>query len=143
MKSVDLRLDRIFELEETTEEQLPVEVESKSVDREVDIEDDYNKSRENFYDLLKKGNSAIEGALELAKETDAPRAYEVVGQLLKINGEVNKELIELQLKMEELKNSGEHKPSSVTNALFVGSTAELQKMLKADKKNDDKRNGGG
>ena len=143
MKSVDLRLDRIFELEETTEEQLPVEVESKSVDREVDIEDDYNKSRENFYDLLKKGNSAIEGALELAKETDAPRAYEVVGQLLKINGEVNKELIELQLKMEELKNSGEHKPSSVTNALFVGSTAELQKMLKGDKKNDDKRNGGG
>ena len=143
MKSVDLRLDRIFELEETTEEQLPVEVESKSVDREVDIEDDYNKSRENFYDLLKKGNSAIEGALELAKETDAPRAYEVVGQLLKINGEVNKELIELQLKMEELKNSGEHKPSSVTNALFVGSTAELQKMLKGDKKNDDKRNSDG
>lgn len=143
MKSVDLRLDRIFELEETTEEELPVEVESKSVDREVDVEEDYNKSREKFYDLLKKGNSAIDGALELAKETDAPRAYEVVGQLLKINGEVNKELIDLQLKMEELKNSGDHKPSSVTNALFVGSTAELQKMLKGDKKNDDKRNSDG
>ena len=143
MKSVDLRLDRIFELEseETLEESLPVEVES--VSREVDIEDDYNKSREKFYDLLKKGNSAIEGALELAKETDAPRAYEVVGQLLKINGEVNKELIDLQLKMEELKNSGEHKPSSVTNALFVGSTAELQKLLKGDKKNDNKRNSDG
>ena len=143
MKSVDLRLDRIFELEseETVEESLPVEVES--VSREVDIEDDYNKSREKFYDLLKKGNSAIEGALELAKETDAPRAYEVVGQLLKINGEVNKELIDLQLKMEELKNSGEHKPSSVTNALFVGSTAELQKLLKGDKKNDNKRNSDG
>ena len=139
MKSVDLRLDRIFELEETTEEELPVEVESKSVDREVDVEEDYNKSREKFYDLLKKGNSAIDGALELAKETDAPRAYEVVGQLLKINGEVNKEIMDLQLKMEELKNSGDHKPSSVTNALFVGSTAELQKMLKGDKKNDNKR----
>ena len=139
MKSIELRLDRIFELEseETVEESLPVEVES--VSREVDIEDDYNKSREKFYDLLKKGNSAIEGALELAKETDAPRAYEVVGQLLKINGEVNKELIDLQLKMEELKNSGEHKPSSVTNALFVGSTAELQKMLKGDKKDVSKR----
>ena len=139
MKSIDLRLDRIFELEseETVEESLPVEVES--VSREVDIEDDYNKSREKFYDLLKKGNSAIEGALELAKETDAPRAYEVVGQLLKINGEVNKELIDLQLKMEELKNSGTQKPSSVTNALFVGSTAELQKMLKGDKKNVSKR----
>ena len=143
MKGVDIRLDRIFELEseETVEESLPVEVES--VSREVDIEDDYNKSREKFYDLLKKGNSAIEGALELAKETDAPRAYEVVGQLLKINGEVNKELIDLQLKMEELKNSGEHKPSSVTNALFVGSTAELQKLLKGDKKNDNKRNSDG
>ena len=139
MKSVDLRLDRIFELEETTEEELPVAVESKSVDREVDVEEDYNKSREKFYDLLKKGNSAIDGALELAKETDAPRAYEVVGQLLKINGEVNKEIIDLQLKMEELKNSGEHKPNSVTNALFVGSTAELQKLLKGDKKNDTKR----
>ena len=79
----------------------------------------------------------------MAKETDAPRAYEVVGQLLKINGEVNKELIDLQLKMEELKNSGEHKPSSVTNALFVGSTAELQKLLKGDKKNDNKRNSDG
>ena len=143
MKSVDLRLDRIFELEETTEEELPVEVESKPVDREVDVEEDYNKSREKFYDLLKKGNSAIDGALELAKETDAPRAYEVVGQLLKINGEVNKELIDLQLKMEELKNSSDHKPSSVTNALFVGSTAELQKMLKGDKKNDNKRNSDG
>ena len=92
---------------------------------------------------MKKGNSAIDGALELAKETDAPRAYEVVGQLLKINGEVNKELIDLQLKMEELKNSSDHKPSSVTNALFVGSTAELQKMLKGDKKNDNKRNSDG
>ena len=139
MKSVDLRLDRIFELEETTEEELPVEVESKSIDRDIDVEEDYNKSREKFYDLLKKGNSAIDGALELAKETDAPRAYEVVGQLLKINGEVNKEIIDLQLKMEELKNSGEHKPNSVTNALFVGSTAELQKLLKGDKKNDTKR----
>ena len=139
MKSVDLRLDRIFELEseETVEESLPVEVES--VSREVDIEDDYNKSREKFYDLLKKGNSAIEGALELAKETDAPRAYEVVGQLLKANGELNKELIDLQLRMEELKNSGTQKPSSVTNALFVGSTAELQKLLKGDKKNVSKR----
>ena len=134
MKSVDLRLDRIFELEETTEEELPVEVESKSIDRDIDVEEDYNKSREKFYDLLKKGNSAIDGALELAKETDAPRAYEVVGQLLKINGEVNKEIIDLQLKMEELKNSGEHKPNSVTNALFVGSTAELQKLLKGEKK---------
>ena len=139
MKGVDIRLDRIFELEseETVEESLPVEVES--VSREVDIEDDYNKSREKFYDLLKKGNSAIEGALELAKETDAPRAYEVVGQLLKANGELNKELIDLQLRMEELKNSGTQKPSSVTNALFVGSTAELQKLLKGDKKNVSKR----
>ena len=56
---------------------------------------------------------------------------------------MNKELIDLQLKMEELKNSGEHKPSSVTNALFVGSTAELQKLLKGDKKNDNKRNSDG
>jgi hypothetical protein len=114
-------------------------VESESSNRDLDIEEDYVESRRKYYELLNKGNIAIEGALELAKETDAPRAYEVVGQLLKANGELNKELIDLQLRMEELKNSGTQKPSSVTNALFVGSTAELQKMLKGDKKNVSKR----
>ena len=141
MKSVDLRLDRIFDVAEKdeVEESLPVEVESESSNRDLDIEEDYVESRRKYYELLNKGNIAIEGALELAKETDAPRAYEVVGQLLKANGELNKELIDLQLRMEELKNSGTQKPSSVTNALFVGSTAELQKLLKGDKKNVSKR----
>ena len=142
MKSVDLRLDRIFDVAERDEvdKELPVEVNSEFNNRDSDIDADYVESRRKYYELLNKGNIAIEGALELAQETDAPRAYEVVGQLLKTNGELNKELIDLQLRMEELKNSGTQKPSSVTNALFVGSTAELQKMLKGDKKDGSKRN---
>ena len=145
MKSIDLRLDRIFDVGEKKEvdDSLPVEVQSESGNRDLDIDADYVESRRKYYELLNKGNIAIEGALELAQETDAPRAYEVVGQLLKTSGELNKELIDLQLRMEELKNSGTQKPSSVTNALFVGSTAELQKLLKGDKKNDNKRDSDG
>ena len=141
MKSIDLRLDRIFDVGEKKEvdDSLPVEVQSESGNRDLDIDADYVESRRKYYELLNKGNIAIEGALELAQETDAPRAYEVVGLLLKTSGELNKELIDLQLRMEELKNSGTQKPSSVTNALFVGSTAELQKLLKGDKKDVSKR----
>jgi|3_EtaG_2_1085321.scaffolds.fasta_scaffold165026_2 hypothetical protein len=141
MKSVDLRLDRIFDVAERdeVEESLPVEIDSESENRDSDVDEDYAESRRKYYELLDKGNIAIEGALELAQETDAPRAYEVVGQLLKVNSEINTEIIDLQLRMEELKNSGMQQPSSVTNALFVGSTTELQKMLKGDKKNVSKR----
>ena len=141
MKSIDLRLDRIFDVAERdeVEESLPVEIDSESENRDSDVDEDYAESRRKYYDLLDKGNTAIEGALELAQETDAPRAYEVVGQLLKVNSEINTEIIDLQLRMEELKNSGMQQPSSVTNALFVGSTTELQKMLKGDKKNVSKR----
>ena len=77
MKSVDLRLDRIFDVAERdeVEESLPVEIDSESENRDSDVDEDYAESRRKYYELLDKGNIAIEGALELAQETDAPRAY--------------------------------------------------------------------
>jgi hypothetical protein len=95
-----------------------------------DINDDYKYQRDNFYNLVEKGSSAIEGILELAKEGEHPRAYEVAGNLIKQVAEVTEKLGDLQEKMRRLKEVPNTAPKSVTNALFVGSTAELQEMIK-------------
>ena len=101
----------------------------KSTD--MDIDDDYKYQRDNFYNLVEKGSAAIDGILELAKEGEHPRAYEVAGNLIKQVAEVAEKLGDLQEKMRKLKEVPNTAPKSVTNALFVGSTAELQKMLKS------------
>ena len=95
-----------------------------------DLEKDYEYQRDNFYNLVEKGSSAIEGILELAKESEHPRTYEVAGNLIKQVAEVTEKLGDLQEKMRKLKEVPNTAPKSVTNALFVGSTAELQKMIK-------------
>ena len=95
-----------------------------------DVDNDYKYQRENFYGLIEKGSHAIDGILELAKESDHPRAYEVAGNLIKQVAEVTEKLGDLQEKMRKLKEVPNSAPKNVTNALFVGSTAELQKMLK-------------
>ena len=97
---------------------------------EDDIEDDYKYQRDNFYNLVEKGSAAIDGILELAKESEHPRTYEVAGQLIKNVAEVTEKLGDLQEKMRRLKEVPSNAPKSVTNALFVGSTKELQSMLK-------------
>ena len=97
---------------------------------EDDIEDDYKYQRDNFYNLVEKGSAAIDGILELAKESEHPRTYEVAGQLIKNVAEVTEKLGDLQEKMRKLKEVPSNAPKNVTNALFVGSTTELQKMLK-------------
>ena len=96
----------------------------------VDIDSDYKYSRENFYNLIERGQDAIDGILDLAKEGEHPRAYEVAGQLIKNVAEVTDKLADLQEKMKKLKEVPEHGPKNVTNALFVGSTKELQQLLK-------------
>ena len=101
----------------------------KSTD--MDIDDDYKYQRDNFYNLVEKGSAAIDGILELAKEGEHPRAYEVAGNLIKQVAEVAEKLGDLQEKMRKLKEVPNNAPKNVTNALFVGSTAELQKMLKS------------
>ena len=97
---------------------------------ENDIERDYAYQRQNFYNLVERGTYAVEGILELAKESDHPRAYEVAGNLIKQVAEVTEKLGDLQEKMKKLKEVPDNAPKSVTNALFVGSTAALHKMLK-------------
>ena len=97
---------------------------------ENDVERDYAYQRENFYKLVERGSVAIDGILELAKEGEHPRAYEVAGQLIKNVAEVTEKLGDLQEKMKRLKEVPDNAPKNVTNALFVGSTAELQKMIK-------------
>ena len=103
---------------------------SSELTGEDDIEDDYKYQRDNFYNLVEKGSAAIDGILELAKESEHPRTYEVAGNLIKQVAEVTEKLGDLQEKMRKLKEVPSNAPRNVTNALFVGSTTELQKMLK-------------
>ena len=97
-----------------------------------DADNDYKYQRENFYRLVERGQDAIDGILELAKESEHPRSYEVAGQLIKNVADVTEKLGDLQEKMKKLKEVPNSAPKNVTNALFVGSTAELQKMLKGN-----------
>ena len=131
-KSTDQKLDELLEITET----LPAKKETKVIiPRPKDSEDvsaDYKYSRENFYNLVERGQDAIDGILELAKESEHPRTYEVAGQLIKNVGEVTEKLLDLQRKLKDLKEVPNSAPKNVTNALFVGSTAELQKMIKKD-----------
>ena len=107
----------------------PVLVPKTTMD-EQDIDNDYKYQRENFYNLIERGQDAIDGILDLARESEHPRTYEVAGNLIKQVAEVTEKLGDLQAKMKKLKEVPNSAPKNVTNALFVGSTAELQKMLK-------------
>ena len=96
-----------------------------------DIKKDYEYTRGNLYSLIEKGQEAINGILELAQESEMPRAYEVAGQLIKNVADATDKLMELQKKLKEVEEEKQIKgPSTVNNALFVGSTADLAKLLK-------------
>ena len=103
-----------------------------------DVEKDYEYARANLYQLVAKGQEAINGALDLAMSSDHPRAYEVAGQLIKHVGDVADKIMGLQKDTKSVKEEKTKGPTNVTNALFVGSTADLQKMLKDAKKKSDK-----
>lgn len=110
----------------------PVEVTKKPQENLDHIKKDYEYSRGHLYSIIEKGQEAINGILELAQESDSPRAYEVAGQLIKHVGDVIDKLPDLQKKMKDIqKEESGTTPTSVTNnAVFFGSTAELQKFLK-------------
>jgi 3-methyladenine DNA glycosylase Mpg len=117
----------------------PIKDELKNVSSSSteDIKKDYEYTRGNLYSLIEKGQEAINGILELAQESEMPRAYEVAGQLIKNVADATDKLMELQKKLKEVEEETQTKgPTNVTNALFVGSTAELSKLLK--KQNLDK-----
>jgi hypothetical protein len=96
-----------------------------------DIKKDYEYTRANLYSLIEKGQEAINGIMELAGEGGSPRAYEVAGQLIKSVGDVTDKLIDLQKKLKEVEEDTVKTTNNVTNnAVFVGSTSELSKLLK-------------
>jgi len=98
-----------------------------------DVKQDYEVSRAQLHNLVMKGQEAVDGILDVARASDHPRAYEVAGQLIKNVGDVADKLIDLQQKMKELDKEEKKGPTNVTNAMFVGSTSDLQKMLKQQK----------
>ena len=125
--------DKVTEtpLEPPKEFKAPVQRKNGEVKLHVDkdINTDYDYSRENYYSLIEKGQEAIQGILDIAKEGQHPRAYEVVGQLIgQVATSVDK-LQDLQKKLKDLKELPGKTNANIKNALFVGSTAELQKML--------------
>lgn len=133
------KLNKAFNIENESEvvdtevTEVTTELESVPQKHSVvdDIKKDYEYTRGNLYSIIEKGQEAINNVLELAQETDTPRAYEVVGQLIKNVSDATDKLIDLQKKIKDLDEVKQQKgPTNVTNALFVGSTAELSKMLK-------------
>ena len=116
------------------------EVVNKKIDKikeaSDDIKKDYDYTRGNLYSIIEKGQEAINGILELAQESEMPRAYEVAGQLIKNVADATDKLMDLQKKLKDVEEEKQSRgPSNVTNALSVGSTAELAKLLKEkDKK---------
>lgn len=104
-----------------------------------DIRKDYDYTRGNLYSIIEKGQEAINGILELAQESEMPRAYEVAGQLIKNVADATDKLMDLQKKLKDVEEEKQVRgPSTVNNALFVGSTAELAKMLKEGIKEEPK-----
>ena len=135
MSKIDDKLNEVLGIAEEPNELEVIQKETKDLvvpeDKDPDI--DFETGRKNLYNLIDKGNEAIDGILDLAKEGEHPRAYEVAGQLIKTVSEVSQNLLDLQDKLKKIKEVPNTGPKNVTNALFVGSTTELQKMLK-DKK---------
>ena len=136
VRNIDARIDDVLGITSDIKQEIidPKPLVPRPNDSLEDADADYKYSRENFYNLVERGQDAIDGILEVAKEGEHPRAYEVVGQLIKNVSEVTEKLVDLQEKMKKLKEVPDHAPKNVTNALFIGSTKELQNLLK-DKSN--------
>ena len=131
-KEIDQKLDNLLDINSDIKQETRL---VKLPDRDKNIESDYRYARETLYNLVERGQDAIDGILELSKETEHPRAYEVAGQLIKTVSETAEKLIDIQKKLKAL----EKEDSSVRtqhNHLYVGSTSELQKFLKKESKKD-------
>jgi len=117
-----------------------VGIQKPPVDRDkTDIRNDYEYTRGNLYSIIEKGQEAINGILELAQESEMPRAYEVAGQLVKSVSDATDKLMDLQKKLKDVEEETVQKgPNTVNNSLFVGSTADLAKMLKEATKAQNK-----
>ena len=119
---------------------VPVEKPAAIVPKEIEkteIDSDYEYTRTQLYSLIEKGQDAIDGILDIAQASEHPRTYEVAGQLIKNVADITDKLLDLQKKMKDINQETKSGPTTVNNALFVGSTAELQKLLKQGFKADE------
>ena len=131
------QLDKAFNISPTevvVEKTESVGIQKPSRLTQDDITKDYEYTRGNLYSIIEKGQEAINGILELAQESEMPRAYEVAGQLIKNVSDATDKLMTLQQKLKEVNTEEKKGPTTVNNSLFVGSTAELQKFLKQNDK---------
>ena len=123
-----------------TEVKEPVGIQKPDRLTKNDIEKDYEYTRGNLYSIIEKGQEAINGILELAQDSEMPRAYEVAGQLIKSVSDATDKLMDLQKKLKDVNEESVAKgPTNVTNALFVGSTSDLSKLIKAQSDSKDKK----
>ena len=142
MSKLEEKVNEILGIEKTepkqTKEFKPL-VPRREDKESPDVDNDYKYSRENYYNLIERGQEAIEGILDVAREGQHPRAYEVAGALIKNVADTVDKLQDLQKKLKDLKELPKTASANIKNALFVGSTAELQKMLKNENiKSEDK-----
>jgi len=131
MSKVDQKLDELLNIQGEiveVEKNLPT-LSKTNHSKQEEQNSDYKYSREVFYGLVERGQDAIEGILDIARESEHPRVYEVAGQLIKTVGETTEKLIDLQAKVKEL-DKDDSMPDKVQNNLFVGSSTELQRLLK-------------
>ena len=131
MSKVDQKLDELLDIQGEiieVEKNLPT-LSKSNYSKQEEQSSDYKYSREVFYSLVERGQDAIEGILDIARESEHPRVYEVAGQLIKTVSETTEKLIDLQAKMKEL-DKDDSMPNKVSNNLFVGSSTELQRLLK-------------
>ena len=131
MSKVDQKLDELLDIQGEiieVEKNLPI-LSKSNHSKQEEQNSDYKYSREVFYGLVERGQDAIEGILDIARESEHPRVYEVAGQLIKTVGETTEKLIDLQAKVKEL-DKDDTMPDKVQNNLFVGSSTELQRLLK-------------
>ena len=134
------KLDKTFNITPEVVEEETTVVEREKPDRltKDDITRDYEYTRGNLYSIIEKGQEAIDGILEIAQESEMPRAYEVAGQLIKSVSDATDKLLDLQKKVKEVNEEERSKgPNNVTNALFVGSTADLAKLIKQQNTKSD------
>jgi hypothetical protein len=126
-------MEAIFDLPEAppmAETALSEIVLPEAINDHVEVDQDAAYARDNLYKLIESGQESLEVLMNVARASESPRAFEVVQQFMKTLSDANKDLLELQRKKKVLKSDEEKAPKNVTNALFVGSTAELQKMIK-------------
>ena len=133
-------LNKTFNTEENLIQPEIVEKKIEKIKSTVDdVKKDYDYTRGNLYSIIEKGQEALNGVLELAQESEMPRAYEVAGQLIKSVSDATDKLMDLQKKLKDVNKEEEAKgPSTVNNALFVGSTSELSKILKSGLNKENK-----